>query len=135
MSFSVHFLSWKQQKARTTANIGLMDASESFLFIFIHRVEMTMHFERTPKERHIFRHHLKKDCFLVFLIHKNYHSIHHFWWQEKTFNCHLLVSVDCACHLPWDWVFFYSECWKASLCSCGNLLTLSLPKTPEFLSE
>lgn len=47
-----------------------MDASESFLFIFIHRVEMTMHFEGTPKERHIFRHHLKKDYFLVFLIHK-----------------------------------------------------------------
>lgn len=70
MSFSVHFLSRKQQNARTTANIGLMDASESFLFIFIHRVEMTMHFERTPRERHIFRHHLKKDCFLVFLIHK-----------------------------------------------------------------
>lgn len=70
MSFSVHFLSRKQQNARTTANIGLMHASESFLFIFIHRVEMTMHFERTPKERHIFRHHLKKDCFLVFLIHK-----------------------------------------------------------------
>ena len=27
-----------------------MDASESFLFIFIHRVEMTMHFEGTAKE-------------------------------------------------------------------------------------
>lgn len=70
MTFTVHFLSWKQQNARTTANIGLMDASESFLFIFIHRVEMTMHFEGTPKETGTFSSISWKKTVSSFLIHK-----------------------------------------------------------------